>query len=83
MLAIKHPYTNNYPKKLLSSLLVLTHFIKDFVTEQVASNKSSSLPKIILQNTQPLHICTNINKIEIIYKSNSVVKLEGLGGETC
>ncbi len=37
--------------------------------EQVASNKSSLLQNIILQNTQTLPLFAMITKTEIIYKS--------------
>jgi len=60
---------------LLINVNMATHLIKRvklspgsdaIMTQQVASNKSSFLLKIILQNRQTLQLCTT----EIIYQSN-------------
>jgi hypothetical protein len=53
-----------------------------FVIEQVASNKSSLILKIFLQNMQILQLLKMI-KTEIILKNYLNTNLEeGLGGET-
>jgi Kindlin-2 N-terminal domain len=49
-------------------LIIMTLSIN--IIEQVVSNKSSLLLKIILQNAQALQLFTKIIKKEIIYKSN-------------
>jgi len=40
------------------------------IIEQGTLNKSSTSPKIILQNTQTIQLFTKIIKTESIYKSN-------------
>jgi hypothetical protein len=52
------------------------------IMEQNASNISSFLLKIILENTQTLQLFTKIIKTESIFKSNTDAKLEGLIEET-
>jgi hypothetical protein len=50
--------------------------------EQVVQNKSSLLPKIILQTTQTLQLFVTMIKTESINKSFKKAKLEGLSAET-
>jgi hypothetical protein len=52
------------------------------IFEQVVQNKSSLLPKIILQTTQALQLFTTMIKTESVYKSLKKAKLEGLSAET-
>jgi hypothetical protein len=58
-------------------------FLNYCLIEKVTLNKSSLLPKIILQNTQTLQIFTIIFKQKNVYKVVKLAQLEGLGGETC
>jgi hypothetical protein len=44
--------------------------IYNIITEQVAWNKSSSMLKIQIKNTQTLQPLTDIFKTDSIYKSN-------------
>jgi hypothetical protein len=52
------------------------------IKELVASNKSSLLLKINLQNTKTLQLFTKIIKTGSIYKSYQNTRQEGLGSET-
>ncbi len=52
------------------------------MVEQVVQNKSSLLPKVILQTTQTLQLFATNIKTESVYKSLKKAKLKGLGAET-
>ncbi len=70
----------SYKRLTQIHLVISFHFYG--LSEQVVSNKSSSIQQIILQNRQTLHLFAKIIKTESIYKSYLSAKPEGLVSET-
>jgi len=60
-------YHFKYDRKVSTKYIVVQ---RASITEQVASNKSNLLLKILMQNTQTVQLFTEIIKTESIYKSN-------------
>jgi hypothetical protein len=61
-------YYGQKMQKLVKHKKLLEYQNNLFIIEQISSNKSSLLLKIILQNSQTLQLSTMIIKTESIYK---------------